>query len=109
MLLFQFFEATTTEGLKPTGSGTGGFGFPNEIYEMILAEVTDIKTYNACMKVSRRFRSLYHQRPLVMDYILFLEPIVSQKTEQGNGKWRAQLAKSRFSCCGMLFGSANER
>jgi len=79
MSLVQFFEATTREALKPTDSGTGGLGLPNEIYEMILAEVADMKTYNACMKVSRKFRSLCHQRPLVMDNILFLEPIITQK------------------------------
>ncbi len=74
-----------------------------------LVEVTDIKTYNAGMKVSRRCHSLCHQRLLRIDNILFLEPIVTRTTS--NLKTRianTHMALSPIPGCGMLFGSANE-
>jgi len=75
--LVQFFEATVHETLKPAMSDGE---LPIEIYGMILGNVTDTKTHNACMQVSRKFRSLCHQRPLIMDNLVFLEPLPSKPT-----------------------------
>lgn len=72
--LVQFFEDTMLETLKPTTISEQEL--PTEICEMILGNVSDMQTYNACLKVSRRFRSLCQQRPLVMDDVVFLEPLL---------------------------------
>ena len=72
MALIQLFEATTLETLRPTHPNEARV--PEEICEMVLRNVSDIKTYNSCLKVSRRFRLLCQRRPLIMDDIVFLEP-----------------------------------
>lgn len=93
--LVQFFEAIVHETLKPTSSEVGDL--PIEIYELILGNVTDTKTHNACMKVSRRFRSLCHQRPLIMDNLVFLEPLPSLPTsEQESEKTKKVQIKPEF-------------
>lgn len=71
--LIQFFEATTLETLRLTQANEARL--PEEICEMVLRNVSDIRTYNSCLKVSRRFRRICQQRPLVMDNIVFLEPL----------------------------------
>ena len=73
MALVQFFEATTLETLRPAGPNEARL--PDEICEMILHNVSDVKTYNACLKVSRRFRLICQQISLVMDNILFQNPL----------------------------------
>lgn len=73
MALIQFFEATTLETLRPTQPNEARV--PEEICEMVLRNVSDIQTYNSCLKVSRRFRLFCQQRPLIMDNIAFLEPL----------------------------------
>lgn len=73
MALIQFFEATTLETLRPTQPNEARL--PEEICEMVLRNVSDIKTYNSCLKVSRRFRQICQQRPLIMDNLAFLEPL----------------------------------
>ena len=70
MSLIQFFEAARLETLKPTITGRG---LPNEIYGMILSNVSDTQTYNSCLRVSRQIRSLCQQRPIIMDNIALLE------------------------------------
>ena len=69
--LIAFFEASVRESLKPTN--VDGKGIPTEIYETILSHVSDMQTYNACLKVSRRVRSLCLRRPLIMDNVVLLE------------------------------------
>ncbi len=71
--LIQFFEATTAETLRPTQPGEARL--PEEICGMVLRYVSDTKTYNSCLKVSRRFRLFCQQRLAVMDNIVFLEPL----------------------------------
>ena len=73
MALVQFFEATTLETLRPTQPNEARL--PEEICEIVLRNVSDTKTYNTCLKVSRRFRLICQQRPLVMENIAFLEPL----------------------------------
>ena len=73
MALIQFFEATTLETLRPTQPNEARL--PEEICEMVLRNVSDIKTYNSCLKVSRRFRAVCQRRPLIMDTVVFLEPL----------------------------------
>ena len=73
MALVQFFEATTLETLRPTEPNEARL--PEEIFAMMLLNVSDIKTYNACLKVSRRFRLICQQRSLIMDNIVLLEPL----------------------------------
>lgn len=87
MALIQFFEATTLETLRRTKPNEARL--PEEICAMVLRKVYDIKTYNACLKVSRRFRLICQERTLVMDNIVFLEPLprnpalpVSQEEEK---------------------------
>lgn len=70
--LIAFFDASVRESLKPTNVDEKGI--PTEIYETILSHVSDMQTYNACLKVSRRVRSLCLRRPLIMDNVVFLEP-----------------------------------
>ena len=73
MALVQFFEAITLESLRPAQLNEARL--PDEICEMVLHNVSDIKTYNACLKVSRRFRLICQQRSLVMDNIIFQDPL----------------------------------
>lgn len=73
MALVQFFDATTLESLRPARPNEARL--PDEICEMVLHNVSDAKTYNACLKVSRRFRLICQQRPLVMDNIVFQDPL----------------------------------
>ena len=72
MALIQFFEATTLETLRPAQPNEARL--PEEVCEMVLRNVSDIKTYNSCLKVSRRFRQICQRRPLIMDNVAFLEP-----------------------------------
>lgn len=78
--LVAFFEASIRETLKPTYVDEQGI--PTEIYETILSHVGDIHTYNACLKVSRRIRSLCLRRPLVLDNVIFLEPQACEEDHQ---------------------------
>ena len=73
MALVQFFEAITLESLRPAQPNEARL--PDEICEMVLHNVSDTKTYNACLKVSRIFRLICQQRPLVMDNIIFKDPL----------------------------------
>lgn len=73
MGLVQFFEATILETLRPTQPNEARL--PEEICQMVLRNVSDTKTYNSCLKVSRRFRLICQQRPVVMDNVVFLEPL----------------------------------
>ena len=73
MALVQFFETITLETLRPTQLNEARL--PDEICEMVLHNVSDTKTYKACLKVSRRFRLICQQRPLVMDNIVFQDPL----------------------------------
>lgn len=72
MALIQFFEATTLETLRRSEQIEARI--PDELSAMVLQNVDDMKTYNACMKVSRSFRLACQRRTLVMDNIVFLEP-----------------------------------
>ena len=73
MALVQFFNTIALETLRPAQPNAARL--PDEICEMILYNVSDAKTYNACLKVSRRFRLICQQRPLVMDNIVFQDPL----------------------------------
>ena len=94
MGLVQFFEATILETLRPTQPNEARL--PEEICQMVLRNVSDTKTYNSCLKVSRRFRLMCQQRPLVMDNVVFLEPlprdpsslIIKEKVEESNPQRR---------------------
>lgn len=84
MALVQFFEATTPDTLRPTQPNEARL--PDEICEMVLRNVSDTKIYNTCLKVSRRFRRICQQRPLVMDNIAFLEPLADDPALFINGE-----------------------
>ena len=73
MALVQFFETITLETLRPTQANEARL--PDEICEMVLRSVSDTKTYNACLKVSRRFRLICQQRPLIIDNIGLQDPL----------------------------------
>lgn len=95
MGLVQFFEATILETLRRTQPNEARL--PEEICQMVLRNVSDTKTYNSCLKVSRRFRLICQQRPLVMDNVVFLEPLsrdpasllIKEEEEKSNPQpWR---------------------
>ncbi|KAL9595411.1 MAG: hypothetical protein Q9219_006454 [cf. Caloplaca sp. 3 TL-2023] len=72
--LVAFFNATALEALKPTYAA--GQKLPIEIIEMILSHVFDVTTHNACMKVSRVFRSLCLERPVLVEGVRFIPPVI---------------------------------
>lgn len=78
LALVQFFNATIRETLRPAQPNESRL--PEEICEMVLRSVSDTKTYNSCLKVSRRFRLICQQRPLIMDNIVVLEPFTNGLT-----------------------------
>ena len=78
MALVRFFEATALEALRHTQPNEARL--PEEICEIVLRNVTHVKTYNSCLRVSRRFRHMCQQRPLVLDNIAFLEPLPGHPT-----------------------------
>lgn len=82
MALTQFFEATALETLRPTQLNEARL--PEEICEMVLRNVSDIETYNSCLRVSRRFRLICQRRPLVMDDVVFLEPLPNDPASSVN-------------------------
>lgn len=95
MSLVHFFEVATLESLKPTNEA--GRKLPNEACEMILREVSDIGTYNACMKVSRNFRSLCQQRPMIMDGVSMLEPPPNEELSKRKDRMsRGKKQRPRF-------------
>ncbi|KAL9043019.1 MAG: hypothetical protein Q9180_000168 [Flavoplaca navasiana] len=81
--LVNFFESTTRDTLKPVTETSGTTrdtlmpvtktSLPNEILTMIISHVSDMKTYNACAKVSRIFRQICAEHPLIMDDLLFFD------------------------------------
>ena len=92
MGLVHFFEATILETLRPTQPNEARL--PEEICQMVLRNVSDIKTYNSCLKASRRFRLMCQERTLVMDNIVLLEPlrrdpaslVVKEKAAKSNSR-----------------------
>ncbi|KAI4156777.1 MAG: hypothetical protein L6R39_001032 [Caloplaca ligustica] len=82
--LISFFDATALDTLKPTDGG-GEPELPPEIIEMILGYISDVKTHNACAKVSRAFRSFCLQRPLLMDGVRVLRSLPKSKNKADRG------------------------
>ncbi|KAL8973924.1 MAG: hypothetical protein Q9197_001835 [Variospora fuerteventurae] len=85
LALMSFLDATARETLKPT-DGCKQI-IPTEITEMILAFIFDLKTYNACMRVSRAFRGFCLRRPLLMDGVALLK-VLPKSTETATGELR---------------------
>ncbi|KAL8987850.1 MAG: hypothetical protein Q9177_002993 [Variospora cf. flavescens] len=85
LALMSFLDATARETLKPT-NGCKQL-LPTEITEMILAFIFDLKTYNACMRVSRAFRGFCLRRPLLMDGVALLK-VLPTSTETAKGELR---------------------
>ncbi|KAL8964135.1 MAG: hypothetical protein Q9183_004671 [Haloplaca sp. 2 TL-2023] len=71
--LVSFFNATVHDTLKPTDDSRRKM--PTEITRMILGHVMDLETYHACTKVSRVFRNICHERPLLMNGIKLLKAL----------------------------------
>ncbi|KAL8991854.1 MAG: hypothetical protein Q9169_007592 [Polycauliona sp. 2 TL-2023] len=69
--LVQFFDLSVRDTFLPNGPNAQGL--PNEVVAMILSYVTDMKTYNACAKVSRVFRDICASRALIMDDVVFFD------------------------------------
>ena len=84
MALVLFFETTILETLRPIQQNEARL--PDEICELVLRNVSDIKTYNSCLKVSRRFRLICQQRTLVMDDLEFLEPLPQDQVTASSPK-----------------------
>ncbi|KAL8789413.1 MAG: hypothetical protein Q9213_001170 [Squamulea squamosa] len=73
LCLVNFFDATAFG--TPISSTPYGRKLPVEIMRMILQYVADMETYNACLKVSRTFRSICNERPLIMDDVVLMDPV----------------------------------
>ncbi|KAL9005181.1 MAG: hypothetical protein Q9188_002017 [Gyalolechia gomerana] len=69
--LINFLDSTILDTLKPTRDG--GRRLPTEITEMILGHIFDVKTHNACTKVSRVFRSFCLKRPVLIDGVRLVQ------------------------------------
>ena len=82
MALVQFFETITVETLPPVRPNEARL--PDEICEMVLHHVCDTKTYNACLKVSRRFRLICQERPLVMNDIVFQDLLAKDQASSSS-------------------------
>ncbi|KAI4190739.1 MAG: hypothetical protein L6R41_000601 [Letrouitia leprolyta] len=78
--LITFFDATALDTLKPTHPG--GFKLPTEITEMILDHIFDMKTHNACLKVSRDFRRICLKRPVLVDGVRLLQPLSEMNSKE---------------------------
>ncbi|KAL8849084.1 MAG: hypothetical protein Q9221_005928 [Calogaya cf. arnoldii] len=71
--LVNFFDSTAVTALFSAKSST--CSIPPEVITIILGQVTDTRTFIACTKVSRTFRDLCKQRPLIMDDVLATVPL----------------------------------
>ena len=101
--LIHFFEATTLESLKPTISN--GRNLPPEIVKMILDHVTDLNTYKACERVSRSFRSICHQRPLLMDNIALSDvPLGTDRVGTDNPSTTKNRTQIKYRATRLLSG-----
>ncbi|KAL8656145.1 MAG: hypothetical protein Q9226_002769 [Calogaya cf. arnoldii] len=83
LALVTFFNTTAHNTLKPVDGGWPKL--PNEITGMILGHVTDLGTHQACMKVSRVFRSLCLKRPLLVDGVRLLK--ILPKSTETSDRW----------------------
>ncbi|KAL9038774.1 MAG: hypothetical protein Q9180_002929 [Flavoplaca navasiana] len=82
LALVDFFDGLVTKSLTPSNKPA----LPSEIIELILENVQDVTTFNACRKVSNTFRVLCNKRPLVFDNVIITKlkpgcPTVMRKTE----------------------------
>ncbi|KAL6717694.1 hypothetical protein ACLMJK_005609 [Lecanora helva] len=68
--LATFFEATKRNTMRSISR----MRLPLEIIANIIRHVSDARTYNACLEVSREFRSICQRQPIVIDDIAFLTP-----------------------------------
>ncbi|KAL8735796.1 MAG: hypothetical protein Q9166_000660 [cf. Caloplaca sp. 2 TL-2023] len=68
--LVQFFDAVAEARMPPTKAREGCF--PTEIYSLVIDNVLDLPTRNACLEVSRTFRDLCLQNLLVGENMLLL-------------------------------------
>ncbi|KAL8774354.1 MAG: hypothetical protein Q9209_001105 [Squamulea sp. 1 TL-2023] len=73
LCLINFFDSTAFG--TSTSETLCGRKLPVEIIRIILQQVNDMETYNACLKVSRAFRSICNERPLIMDDVVFMDPV----------------------------------
>ncbi|KAL8850384.1 MAG: hypothetical protein Q9221_004704 [Calogaya cf. arnoldii] len=86
--LVNFFDATAvcpSMGASDTSNTSmsrtpTGRELPPEITGMILHYVADIATFNACLKVSKTFRTICNKRPLVLDDVVLHNPVSPGQT-----------------------------
>lgn len=70
--LVNFFDSTAITASIPVR--LSACSIPAEILSIILGFVSDTKTFLACTNVSRVFRDLFKQRPLIMDNVILTAP-----------------------------------
>lgn len=70
--LVKFFDCTAIA--SSFAVGFSACSLPPEVLSMILGFVCDIQTFIACTKVSRLFRELCQQRPLMMNGVVLTAP-----------------------------------
>ena len=70
--LVNFMDSTAIASSISVGSSA--YSIPPEILSLILGFVCDTQTFIACTKVSRVFRALCQQRPLIMDDVVLTAP-----------------------------------
>ncbi|KAI4101024.1 MAG: hypothetical protein LQ339_005252 [Xanthoria mediterranea] len=69
--LVKFFDSTAIASIP---GGSSACSLPPEVLSMILGFVCDTQTFIACTKVSRVFRELCQQRPLIMNDVVLTAP-----------------------------------
>ncbi|KAL8883569.1 MAG: hypothetical protein Q9215_008156 [Flavoplaca cf. flavocitrina] len=71
---------------------------PLEITGLILGNVRDMTTFNACRKVSRAFRSICNKRPLILDDVVLIKLTADcQRTPLDTGNYHADFGALELS------------
>lgn len=78
LCLVNFFDAIAFS--PSTSKSANGARLPPEVTRMILQNVDDQKTYNACRDVSRVFRTICNERPWILDGVIFTKPVLDCAT-----------------------------
>ena len=70
--LVNFLDSTAIASSISVGSSA--YSIPPEVLSLILGFVCDTQTFIACAKVSRVFREMCQQRPLILDDVVLTAP-----------------------------------
>lgn len=82
---YSFFNATTQGNMKPVDGSRRKL--PTEVVGMVLGYITDLRTHQALMKVSKTFGDLCLKQPLLIDGVRLLKAL-PEGTETPKGGLR---------------------